>query len=101
MTRAHSNDLRERVVAAGLGGSSSREASARFDVAVSSVVKLMQRYRLGDAGQDGRASQAYSPAAPRFHSGTAQTDAAVTAVFGGGRDFCACATFRGGAGLAA
>jgi putative transposase len=45
MTRPLSNDLRERVVAAVLGGASSREAAARFDVAVSSVVKLMQRYR--------------------------------------------------------
>ena len=45
MTRPLSNDLRERVVAAVLGGASCREAAARFDIAVSSVVKLMQRYR--------------------------------------------------------
>ena len=45
MTQPLSNDLRERVVAAVLGGANSREAAARFDVAVSSVVKLMQRYR--------------------------------------------------------
>ena len=45
MTRPLSNDLRERVVSAVLGGASSRQAAARFDVAVSSVVKLMQRYR--------------------------------------------------------
>jgi transposase len=45
MTRPLSNDLRERVVAAVLGGASRRAAAARFDVAASSVVKLMQRYR--------------------------------------------------------
>jgi putative transposase len=45
MTRPLSNDLRERVVAAVLSGASCRGAAARFDVAVSSVVKLMQRYR--------------------------------------------------------
>src|SRR5215813_13089492 len=45
MTRALSNDLRERVVAAVLRGASCREAAARFDVAVSSVVKWSQRYR--------------------------------------------------------
>lgn len=45
MTRPLSNDLRERVVAAVLGGMSHRQAASRFDVAVSSVVKLMQRYR--------------------------------------------------------
>jgi putative transposase len=33
------------VVAAVASGASCREAAARFDVAVSSVVKLMQRYR--------------------------------------------------------
>jgi len=45
MTRPLSNDLRERVVAAMLSGASCRQAAERFDVAVSSVVKLMQRYR--------------------------------------------------------
>ncbi len=45
MTRPLSNDLRERVVAAVLAGSSCREVAARFDVAVSSVVKVFQRYR--------------------------------------------------------
>jgi transposase len=44
MTRPLSNDLRERVVAAVLGGASSREAAARFDVAIWSMVMLMQRY---------------------------------------------------------
>jgi transposase len=45
MTRALSNDLRERVVAAVLTGESSRSVASRFGVAVSSVVKWSQRYR--------------------------------------------------------
>jgi transposase len=45
MTRALSNDLRERVVSAVVSGESSRSVAARFGVAVSSVVKWSQRYR--------------------------------------------------------
>jgi transposase len=45
MTRPLSNDLRERVVSAVLGGESSRSVAARFGIAVSSVVKWSQRYR--------------------------------------------------------
>ena len=45
MTRAYSNDLRERVVGAVEGGASCRSVSARFGVAVSTVVKWSQRYR--------------------------------------------------------
>jgi len=45
MTRPYSNDLRERVVAAVEGGESCRSVSARFGVAVSTVVKWSQRYR--------------------------------------------------------
>jgi transposase len=45
MTRALSNDLRERVVAAVGAGESCRSAAARFGVSVSSVVKWSQRYR--------------------------------------------------------
>jgi putative transposase len=45
MTRALSNDLRERVVAAVVAGESSRSVAVRFGVAVSSVVKWSQRYR--------------------------------------------------------
>ena len=45
MTRPLSNDLRERVVAAVVGGESCRAAAARFGVAVSSAVKWSQRYR--------------------------------------------------------
>ena len=45
MTRAYSNDLRERVVSAVGAGDSCRAVAARFGVAVSSVVKWSQRYR--------------------------------------------------------
>ncbi len=45
MPRPLSNDLRERVVRAVLGGESCRSAAARFGVAVSSAVKWSQRYR--------------------------------------------------------
>src|ERR1700689_3580987 len=45
MSRPLSNDLRERVVAAVVGGASCRTVAARFGVAVSSVVKWLQRYR--------------------------------------------------------
>lgn len=45
MTRPLSLDLRERVVAAVAAGKSCRSVAARFDVAVSSVVKWSQRYR--------------------------------------------------------
>jgi transposase len=45
MTRPLSNDLRQRVVAAALGGESCRAVASRFGVAVSSVVKWSQRYR--------------------------------------------------------
>src|SRR5690349_24501657 len=45
MTRPLSNDLRERVVAAVIGGASCRTVASRFGVAVSSVVKWSQRYR--------------------------------------------------------
>jgi transposase len=45
MTRAYSNDLRERVVAAVRAGDSCRLVAARFSVAVSTVVKWSQRHR--------------------------------------------------------
>jgi transposase len=45
MTRPLSNDLRERVVSAVLAGESCRAVAARFDVAVSSVVKWSRRHR--------------------------------------------------------
>lgn len=45
MTRAYSNDLRERAVAAVLAGEPSRAVAERFGVAVSSVIKWHQRYR--------------------------------------------------------
>lgn len=45
MTRALSNDLRERVVAAVGAGGSCRSVALRFGVSVASVVKWSQRHR--------------------------------------------------------
>ena len=45
MTQPLSMDLRERVIAAVFAGESCRSVAARFDVAVSSVVKWSQRHR--------------------------------------------------------
>src|SRR5947209_8477992 len=45
MVRPLSNDLRERAVNAVEAGESCHAVAARFDVAVSSVVKWRQRYR--------------------------------------------------------
>jgi len=72
MSRPLSNDLRERVVAALVGGESCRTVAARFGVAVSSVVKWSQRYRdgLGDTRQDGRPPQAGAGTTSRLHQGT-------------------------------
>ena len=46
MTAPLSHDLRERVVGAIAAGESCRSVAARFGVAVSSVVKWSQRYRM-------------------------------------------------------
>jgi transposase len=45
MTRPYSVDLRERVIGAVEVGTSRRAAAAKFEVSVSFVVKLMQRWR--------------------------------------------------------
>lgn len=45
MTRPYSVDLRERVVRAVETGASRRATAAKFEVSVSFVVKLMQRWR--------------------------------------------------------
>ncbi len=45
MTRAHSNDLRERVVRAHLAGEPIRSVAARYGVSVSSVPKWVARWR--------------------------------------------------------
>jgi transposase len=45
MTRPYSVDLRERVVRAVGAGTSCRSAAAKFEVSVSFVIKLMQRWR--------------------------------------------------------
>jgi transposase len=44
--RAYSSDLRERVVAAVMAGSTVRAAADRFGVSVASAVKWSQRYRV-------------------------------------------------------
>jgi transposase len=45
MARLYSVDLRERVVRAVAAGRSRRAAAAKFEVSISFVVKLMQRWR--------------------------------------------------------
>lgn len=45
MARPLSKDLRERIVEAVEGGQSRRAAAGRFQVSVSCVIKLMQRWR--------------------------------------------------------
>ena len=45
MTRAYSNDLRERVVRAHLAGAPIRSVAARYGVSVSSVPKWVARWR--------------------------------------------------------
>jgi transposase len=45
MARAYSSDLRDRVVAAVMAGSTVRAAADRFGVSVASAVKWSQRYR--------------------------------------------------------
>jgi putative transposase len=54
MTAPLSNDLRERVVGALEAGESCRSVAARFGVAVSSVVKWSQRYRLSGSVAPGK-----------------------------------------------
>ncbi|TGT34660.1 transposase, partial [Mesorhizobium sp. M4B.F.Ca.ET.169.01.1.1] len=54
MTRALSNDLRERVVVAIAAGESCRTVAARFGIAVSSAVKWSQRYRASGAVAPGK-----------------------------------------------
>lgn len=54
MTRALSIDLRERVVSAVLAGESCRSVAARFEVAVSSVVKWSQLYRVTGSVRPGK-----------------------------------------------
>lgn len=45
MTRPYSTELRERIVRAVEGGASRNAVAAQFDVSVSCVVKLLQRWR--------------------------------------------------------
>src|ERR1700719_2077443 len=79
MTRPLSNDLRERVVAAIVGGESCRSVASRFGVAVSSVVKWSQRYRATGwvaPGKCGRTPQARAGTASRLRPGTDRANAA-------------------------
>ncbi len=48
MARAYSQDLRERVVEAGMSGLSARQAAARFGVGVSTVIAWVRRARAGE-----------------------------------------------------
>jgi transposase len=50
MARAYSQDLRERVIDAALSGPSLRQAAARFNVGVSTVIGWVGRWR--DSGED-------------------------------------------------
>lgn len=62
MTKAYSDDLRERVVAAMQSGESCRSVAARFGVAPSRVVKWTDRARadrFGQSCEDGRVSSPY------------------------------------------
>ena len=45
MTRPYSEDLRERVVRVVESGTSRNAAAKQFDVSISFVVKLMQRWK--------------------------------------------------------
>ena len=45
MGRAYSKDLRERVVAAVEGGMSRRQAAGRYNVAISTVIDWVDRFR--------------------------------------------------------
>ena len=88
MTRPLSNDLRERVVAAVVGGESCRSVASRFGVAVSSVVKWSQRYRATGSVAPGKMGGHRKPrarAASRVHPGTARPNAAPDAARAEGR----------------
>ena|SRR5918995_5655362 len=54
MARPYSVDLRERVVRAVEGGASRRATAVKFEVSVSFVVKLMQRWQRCGTVQPGR-----------------------------------------------
>ena len=48
MARAYSQDLRDRVVEAGMGGLSARQAAERFGVGVSTAIAWIRRARAGE-----------------------------------------------------
>jgi transposase len=67
MARPYSVDLRERVVRAVEAGLSRRAAAAKFEVSVSFVVKLMQRWRAPGTVQPARIG-GWKPAALAAHA---------------------------------
>ena len=54
MSKSYSMDLRSRVVAAVVGGSSRREAARRFGVSASCAVKLLARVQATGSAEPGR-----------------------------------------------
>jgi transposase len=54
MTRPHSTDLRERVVACVVSGETVRPVAARFSVSVASVVRWSQLYRATGSVEPGK-----------------------------------------------
>ena len=81
MAKPYSDDLRERVVRAVEGGSSRHKAAGQFDVSVSFVVKLMQRFHAtgsfqpGDFG--GRREPKLAPHEALVHELVARTPSAT------------------------
>jgi hypothetical protein len=77
MTRALSNDLRERVVEAVGAGESCRVAASRFCAAVflgGELVAALPFHGVGGTWQGGRAPQARSGTASDLHRGEGQSD---------------------------
>lgn len=65
MSKARSEDLRERVVAAVVAGASRRQAAARFQVGVSSAIRWMEMFRrTGSVRQRPRGGKSRSPLEP-------------------------------------
>ena len=90
-TRPLSNDLRERVVAAIVGGESCRSVASRFGVAVSSVVKWSQRYRATGSvapGKVGGHRKRVLGTASRLRPGTDRPNAASDAARAEGGACC-------------
>src|SRR6476469_7526479 len=87
MTRPLSNDLRERVVAAIVGGESCRSVASRGIVG-GEVVTTLSCDRLGGARQGGRTPQARAGTASRLRPGTDRPNAASDAARAEGGACC-------------